>query len=235
MAKKTTGADKASQRQTSQRQAPQRQAVLVKRKSKESEVSVALDLSPRRGDVKKGIATPLQFFNHMLETIAWRACMNIRVSLKLSDYRLTHVICEDTGIALGEALGALLEREMKRGVNGAGAAYACIDEALARCVVSFEDRPQIHISKNLTSGAELVEDMQAADLVGFLEGVSQGARATLHIDLVRGVNPHHVWESVFRAFGEALRAAFAPCPYRKGTTPGVKGVVKVEKKTGDRG
>ncbi|MFH1538544.1 MAG: hypothetical protein ABIH66_06270 [bacterium] len=214
MAKKTPGTEKS---------------VTVKRSSKESEVSVKADLSKSRGDLKKGIKTPLQFFNHMLETIAWRSCINIGVSLKLSDYRLTHVICEDTGIVLGEALRELLGKEMKKGVNGSGCAYACIDEALARCAVSFEDRAQIHVSENLTSGPELVEDMQAADLVGFLEGVSQGSRATLHVDLVRGVNPHHVWESVFRAFGEALREAFAPCPFRKGTTPGVKGVVRMEK------
>lgn len=214
MAKKTTGSDKP---------------VTVKRSSKESEVSVRVGLSKRRGDVKEGIKTPLQFFNHMLETIAWRSGVDIEVSLQLSDYKLTHVICEDTGIVLGEALVSLLEKEMGKGVNGSGHAYACIDEALARCVLSFEDRPQIHISENLTSGPELVEDMQAADLVGFLEGISQGSRATMHVDLIRGVNPHHVWESVFRAFGEALRAAFAPCPFRKGTTPGVKGVVQIEK------
>lgn len=214
MAKKTTGAEKP---------------VTVKRKTKESEVSVGVARPKSAGDVKKGIKTPLQFFNHMLETVAWRSCINIGVSLKLSDYRLTHVICEDTGIVLGEALRGLLEKEMKRGVNGSGCAYACIDEALARCAVSFEDRAQIHVSKNLTSGPELVEDMQTADLVGFLEGVSQGARATLHVDLIRGVNPHHVWESVFRALGEALREAFAPCPFRKGATPGVKGVVRMEK------
>ncbi|MEW6202757.1 MAG: hypothetical protein AB1546_12325 [bacterium] len=204
--------------------------VSVHRATSESEISVTLDHAPR-GDIKGGIQTPLHFFNHMLETLAWRACMNLKVNVKLSDYKLTHVLCEDTGIAVGEAFCEILEKIFQEGVNGAGVGIACIDEALARCVASFEGRAQIHLSAEAAVAVEHVEDMQTADLVGFLEGFTQGARATLHIDLLKGSNPHHVWEGIFRAFGEALRIALAPCPWRAGTTPGVKGQVKLVKES----
>ena len=206
-----------------------KQVVTIKRKTAESDITFKLDAGPRKKDYKKGIRTSLQFFNHMLETISWRACINLSVDVKLDDFKLTHVICEDVGLCAGEAFAALLERDMPAGVNGQGAAVSCIDEALARVLVSFEGRTLYVIDEKLLNAPELVEDMQAADLVAFLEGFTQGARATLHVDLIRGSNPHHVWEAVFRALGEALRVAFAPCPWRAGTTPGVKGNVVLEK------
>ena len=206
-----------------------KKTVTIKRKTSESEITFKLSRGARKKDYKKGIRTPLQFFNHMLETISWRACLNLAVDVALDDFKLTHVICEDVGLCAGEAFLMLFERECAGGVNGSGAAYSCIDEALARTAISFEGRALLTLSDNLTSGSELVEDMQTADLVSFLEGFTQGARATLHIDLIRGVNPHHVWEAVFRSLGESLRIAFAPCPWREGTTPGVKGNVVLEK------
>ena len=204
-------------------------AITVKRKTAESQIEFKLWRGALSKDFKKGIRTPLQFFNHMLETLGWRACVNIAVGAELSDFILTHVICEDVGLCAGEAFLELFERETSAGINGSGAAACCIDEALARCVISFEGRALIVADKKLTRARGQVEDMQAADLMAFLEGFVQGARATLHVELLRGENPHHVWEAVFRAMGEALRAAFSPCPFRKGTTPGVKGRVELKK------
>jgi imidazoleglycerol-phosphate dehydratase len=209
--------------------APKKQVVTIKRKTAESAIAFKLDTGPRDKDYKKHLRTPLQFFNHMLETIAWRACMNLSVDVKLDDFKLTHVICEDVGLCAGEAFAELFARQCAQGVNGQGAAYSCIDEAVARCLVSFEGRTLSVLDPQLHNAREMVEDMQSADLIAFLEGFAQGARATLHIDLLRGTNPHHVWEAVFRALGEALRVAFAPCPWRAGTTPGVKGNVELDK------
>ena len=209
--------------------ADKNQVVTIKRRTAESDITFRLDSGPRKEDYKKHIRTSLQFFNHMLETICWRACMNLAVDVKLDDFRLTHVICEDVGLCAGEAFAELFSREAAAGVNGQGVAYSGIDEALARVVVSFEGRTLYLIDDKLLNARSLVEDMQSADLVAFLEGFTQGARATLHVDLLRGSNPHHVWEAVFRALGEALRVAFAPCPWRQGTTPGVKGNVVLEK------
>lgn len=205
-------------------------AITVVRGTSESKITLVLASGARDPQFKKKIDTPLQFFNHMLETVAWRACMNIAVSVDLTDFKLTHVICEDVGLCLGEAYLEMFNREIESGINGSGAACSCIDEALARTAISFEERALLAMDKKLHNARGLVEDMQQADLVAFLEGFAQGARATVHVDLLKGSNPHHVWESVFRSFGEALRVSFSPCEWRSGTTPGVKGKVTLEKK-----
>jgi len=201
--------------------------VTVKRTTQESSVTVSLDLSGRDLELKRKIKTSMEFFNHMLETLAWRACVNIGVALNLQDYKLTHVICEDVGLTMGEAFLDIIENS--DAVNGSGFAIAGIDEALARSVVSFEDRALICFTHQGIHMQERVEDILSADLVGFLEGFAQGARATLHIDILKGENPHHIWESAFRAMGESLRHALMPCPWRAGTTCGVKGKVSLEK------
>lgn len=203
--------------------------VTVTRETEESSIVLTLSKGERDLGYKKKINTSIQFFNHMIETIVWRSCMNITVDVNLEDFRLTHVICEDVGLALGEAFLEMFNRDIETGINGSGAAISCIDEALARVVISFEERALLVVDPKLTSGPELVEDMQRADLSTFFEGFVQGAKATIHIDLLKGTNPHHIWESVFRAFGAALRTTFAPCEWRKGTTPGVKGVVSLKK------
>jgi imidazoleglycerol-phosphate dehydratase len=209
--------------------AGKKDAITIRRGTSESKIVLTLARGPRDAAFKKKIKTPLHFFNHMLETISWRACFNISVSVETTDYKLTHVICEDVGLALGEAFLDLFNRGIESGINGSGAAEACIDEALGRAVVSFEERALLAIDKKLRTGRELVEDMQQEDLIAFFEGFAQGAKASVHLDLIRGANPHHIWESVFRAFGEALRASFAECPWRSGTTPGVKGRISIEK------
>lgn len=203
--------------------------VTVKRKTAESAITLKLWTGKLDKDYKKEIRTPLQFFNHMLEHLSWRACMNLSVAVELSDFNLTHVICEDVGICCGEAFAGLFDKQVAEGINGSGSAVAGIDEALARCAISFEERTLLVLDEKLSNSRELVEDMQSADLVAFLEGFAQGARCTLHIDLLRGSNPHHIWEAVFRSLGEALRASFSPCPWRKGTTPGVKGRVELSR------
>ncbi|HOC91377.1 MAG TPA: hypothetical protein PKH33_03300 [bacterium] len=203
--------------------------ITVKRETNESKIVLKLGRGARDADFKKKINTPLQFFNHMLETISWRGCVNLEVDVDMPDFKLTHVICEDVGLSLGEAYRELFMRELEGGINGSGSAVACIDEAMCRAVVSFEDRALFVAGDALRERGELVEDMQQADLLTFIDGFAQGARATAHLDLLRGDNPHHVWESAFRAFAEALRAAFEPCPWRAGTTPGVKGKVSLKK------
>lgn len=204
--------------------------ITITRRTAESRIAVTVDRSsPRDPQLKKKIGTPMQFFNHMIETIAWRACMNIAVDYHMPDYKLTHVICEDVGITMGEAYLRLFQRAIPEGVNGDGHAVSGIDESLARVFVAFEERALLAFDQNVVlHHAERVEDMLSADLCGFFEGFAQGARCTIQIDLMKGVNPHHLWEAIFRAFGECLRKSFQPCPWRAGTTPGVKGHVFVE-------
>lgn len=194
------------------------------RRTLETVVEAEVNLLPRDPELKKKICTPYNFLNHMLETLAWRACMNVQVSFEdVPGYRSGHVVCEDIGFTLGEALKCLWEANQGRGINGAGDAVLGIDEALARCVVSFENRAKLFFTFLPGDMPEQVEDMLTTDLVQFLDGLVQGGRFTLHADILKGSDPHHTWESAFRALGEALRRAFETNPWRVGATPGLKG------------
>lgn len=199
------------------------QGVRCQRITKEAVVSVAINTGSREGDLNTGLNTTLHFLNHMLEHIAWRACLNISVDMSVTHYPFGHVICEDVGMTLGYAFAELWRQRLAAGLNGAGDATGIIDEAQARAGISFEDRAQLCFSSAVTL-SERVEDMLAADLPNFFEGFAQGAKCTIHLDILKGTDPHHIWESAFRAFGTCLRRAFEPNPWRKGTTPGVKGI-----------
>lgn len=198
--------------------------VALRRTTRESRVSVKVASGPRDPYLKKRLRTSLQFLDHMLEHVAWRAELNLEVSVELSGFRLQHVASEDAGITLGEAIRELYRQRIPAGVRGSGQSFGTIDEALARVVLSFEERALCLVDGGPAPLAAEVEDMHGADLVNFLEGFSQGARCTLHVDVLKGRDPHHAWEAVFRALGECLREALASDPWRKGSTPGVKGI-----------
>src|SRR5579884_2968800 len=102
--------------------------IAVRRETRESLCEVRVDDGPRRDGT---VDTGLNFFDHMLETIAWQACLNLDVHFSHKRYRLTHVITEDTGLTLGRALAKLLEERTPGGVNGLGSAMGAIDEAIA--------------------------------------------------------------------------------------------------------
>ncbi|MEI8229970.1 MAG: hypothetical protein WCG83_02420 [Candidatus Peregrinibacteria bacterium] len=198
------------------------QKVSISRRTRESVVAATIEDTKRR-DFK--IATGIAFLNHMIETIAWRSCLNIDVSYENSQYRLTHVIAEDTGIVLGTAFAKLIEERMKSGVNGSGSGILGIDEALAVASVSFEGRSMATLDFTRSPGASIVqlEDALAADMAEFFRGFSQGARATVNIQSLSGIDPHHTWEAIYRSFGLALKEALSPNVWRAGTTTGVKG------------
>jgi len=198
--------------------------VSLERLTRESKISLTIEDSPRR-DFQ--LSTGINFFNHMLETIAWRACLNIDASYECTQYRLTHVITEDIGIVLGMAFAKLIELRTSRGVNGAGSGVLGIDEALAIASVSFEGRSVATINTDKAPGAQVVqvEDALAADMTEFFRGFAQGARATVNIQAISGEDPHHTWEAIYRSFGLALKDALSPNPWRAGTTAGVKGTL----------
>ena len=199
-------------------------SVVLVRITRESIIRVALGQAPR---LKFSIRTSIAFFDHMIETLAWRACLNIDASYENTQFRLTHVIAEDLGIVLGKAFRFLIEENMEQGINASGSAIAGIDEALAIAAVSFEGRCNTFIDLTSSPGAqkERCEDMPSADLAEFFRGFSQGAGATVSLKLLSGDDPHHSWEAAFRAFGEALRTCLGKNTWRAGTTPGVKGTL----------
>ena len=200
--------------------------ITVKRKTTESEMVVKLDFSGVKSDYREKINTPIPFLNHMIEHIVWRGGFNIEVSVKLDKFLLTHVICEDLGIALGKAVAEYVKKT--DGVRGYGDAIGIIDEAKAETAISFESRALTIIDDSRINMPAMVEGMDSQDLAVFLDGFAQGASCTLQIDVIRGVNGHHIWEAVFRSFGEALNRVLEVSEKRMGKTSGVAGRIDWE-------
>ncbi len=198
------------------------------RKTTESEMTVKLDFSPVRPDYREKIDTTITFLNHMIEHIVWRGGFNAEVNVKLDRFVLTHVICEDLGIAFGKAVAEYIRRMKDEGVTGFGDAVGIIDEAKAETAVSFESRAYFDLDYHGCVPAERVEGMDSEDLETFLEGFAQGAQCTLHVDLLKGRNGHHIWEAIYRSFGSALNRALYKDPARRGMTSGVAGSIQWE-------
>jgi imidazoleglycerol-phosphate dehydratase len=164
------------------------------------------------------IDTGIEILNHFVMTFAWGLNMSIGGKVTYGMYRSEHTICEDLGITIGAGLKKFFYKKIeKEGINIVGSSLFGLDEALVRAMVNFEGRRNcfMTIADACPGGkTEFVEDTQAANFVAFFEGFSQGFPATLHIDLLKGKDPHHSWESAFRALGEAIRSAYATNPWR---------------------
>ena len=194
----------------------------VRRETREAAAEVGLHFGDRR---EPRLATTLAFFDHMLEMLCWYAGLTLDVDFEVKTFRLTHVVCEDVGLALGAAVRQAVRDRIPGGVESVGEAHGIMDEALAFAMVSFEGRARCQIGRGGAAANEHVEDMLAADLVAFFEGFVQGARATVWLDVLKADDPHHAWEAAFRAFGRALRFSIAPNSWRAGLTAGVKGTL----------
>ncbi|QZA32777.1 hypothetical protein [Hydrogenibacillus sp. N12] len=203
------------------------ETIRVRRTTRESAIDVAVAFRPPSPEVKARLKTPLPFFNHMLEHIAWRGELDLSVEVRLDGFFLAHVVTEDVGIALGRAIRTYVERHQGRGLSGYGFAYGAIDEALARAVVSFESRAGFFFDAGAVTLPEATEGVRSEDLIAFFEGFVQGALATVHLDLLKGRprHGHHLWEAAFRAFGQALASALARRPERAGLFAGVAGAI----------
>jgi imidazoleglycerol-phosphate dehydratase len=179
--------------------------------TKEIVIDIELGLDKRPVEISTG----LEFLNHIVETIAWGACMSIGVKTECLK-KLTHTIAEDVGITLGVALKGLYDRNMKAGLNGTGAALFGLDDSLARAMINIEGRRNVFM-EFCAKGATLekVEDMLTEDCIAFFEGLSQGMGATIHLDVIKGHDPHHCWEAASRAIGEALKETFTKNPWRR--------------------
>ena len=195
--------------------------ITATRKTTESSVSVTIEKGTLRPDYRQYIRTPLPFLNHMIEHIAWRAALNIDIKMELDEFQLVHLVTEDVSMTLGRAVGEFVRQNTP---SGYGFGIGIIDEARAQAVISFEDRSYLDFSSRVQYG-EQVEGMPAEELITFLDGFVQGARCTLHIEIEKGSNGHHIWEAVYRAFGIALWTALEIDPNRAGLTSGVAGKV----------
>lgn len=194
----------------------------VRRETREAVITATLNLRERG---EPHFATTLAFFDHMLEMLCWYAQLTLDVRFEVKTFRLTHVVCEDVGLALGSAVLRALRDRIPTGVESVGEAHGVMDEALAFSMLSFEGRARSQIGRHGAAMNEHVEDMLAADLIAFFEGFAQGARATVQLTVLQADDPHHAWEAAFRAFGRALRQSLTPNPWRAGRTAGVKGTL----------
>lgn len=190
----------------------------VSRDTLETQISASVNLD---GSGKADFDTGLPFLEHMLDQIARHGMMDLVVHAKGDLHIDAHHTVEDIGITLGQAMAKAVGD--KKGIQRYGHAYVPLDEALSRVVIDFSGRPGLEYHIPFTRSAVGGFDV---DLFGeFFQGFVNHAMVTLHIDNLRGVNSHHQVETVFKAFGRALRMALSPDPSMAGITPSTKGVL----------
>jgi imidazoleglycerol-phosphate dehydratase len=188
----------------------------VNRNTNETQISVSLNLD---GAGMAKLATGLPFLDHMLDQVARHGMIDLEIAAKGDLHVDAHHTVEDIGIGLGQALAVAVGD--KRGLRRYGHAYVPLDEALSRVVIDFSGRPGLVYRLKFTRAWIGEFDV---DLVHeFFQGFVNHAQVTLHIDNLRGDNAHHQCETVFKAFGRALRMAAEPDPRAADVVPSTKG------------
>lgn len=187
----------------------------VERRTKETQIEVQLALE---GDARISISTGLPFLDHMLDQTARFAGFDLRLAAAGDLHIDEHHTTEDCGIALGQALSRALGD--RAGIARFGYAYAPLDEAVARVVLDLSNRPYCRVELGRLTGS--IGRFPAELIPEFLRALSQHGGMTLHVDLIRGTNRHHIVEAAFKALGLALRQAVAP---QSGGVPSSKGVL----------
>jgi imidazoleglycerol-phosphate dehydratase len=188
----------------------------VKRDTLETQVEVGVDLE---GSGTAELDTGVPFLEHMLDQVARHGMLDLNIRAAGDLHIDAHHTVEDIGITLGQAFDQALGD--KKGIRRYGHAYVPLDEALSRVVIDFSGRPglEYHVSFARARIGEFDVDL----LHEFFQGFVNHAKVTLHIDCVRGDNAHHIAETVFKAFGRALRMALEADPRMAGMMPSTKG------------
>ncbi|MDH5205411.1 MAG: imidazoleglycerol-phosphate dehydratase HisB [Hylemonella sp.] len=188
----------------------------VSRETAETRISVQINLD---GTGESKLATGIGFFDHMLDQIARHGLIDLDIQAQGDLHIDGHHTVEDVGITLGQAVARAVGD--KKGIRRYGHAYVPLDEALSRVVVDFSGRPGLVMHVPFKSGMIGAFDSQLT--YEFFQGFVNHAFVTLHIDNLRGENAHHQAETVFKAFGRALRAALEMDPRAAGAIPSTKG------------
>ena len=188
----------------------------VARNTKETQIRVRVNLD---GTGEAKLHTGIGFFDHMLDQIARHGLIDLDISCQGDLHIDGHHTVEDVGITLGMAVAQAVGD--KRGITRYGHAYVPLDEALSRVVVDFSGRPGLHQDIDFKAGMVGAFDTQLT--YEFFQGFSNHALVSLHIDNLKGENAHHQAETVFKAFGRALRMALTLDPRSAGTIPSTKG------------
>ena len=190
----------------------------VDRNTLETRISVALDLD---GTGKASLATGVPFLDHMLDQVARHGMIDLEVRAQGDLHIDAHHTVEDVGITIGQAVAKAVDD--RKGLRRFGHAYCPLDEALSRVVIDFSGRPGLEFHVPFTRA--LIGEFDVDLVQEFFQGFVNHALVTLHVDNLRGRNAHHQCETVFKAFGRALRMAAEPDPRAAGTTPSTKGVL----------
>ena len=188
----------------------------ITRNTLETQISVAINLD---GTGKSSFSTGLPFLDHMMDQIARHGMIDIEVNA-VGDLQIdAHHTVEDIGITLGQAFTKAIGD--KKGVRRYGHAYIPLDEALSRVVLDLSGRPGLEFFCEFTRAR--IGDFDVDLIHEFFQGFVNHALISLHIDNLRGVNAHHQAETIFKAFGRALRAAVELDPRMTGIMPSTKG------------
>ena len=190
----------------------------VERNTQETQITVGINLD---GEGRCAIATGVPFLDHMLEQIARHGLIDLDIRAVGDLHIDAHHTVEDIGITLGQALARALGD--KRGVRRYGHAYVPLDEALSRVVVDLSGRPGLELHVEFSRAR--IGDFDADLVHEFFQGFVNHALVTLHVDNLRGRNAHHQAETVFKAFGRALRMAVELDPRAGASVPSTKGVL----------
>jgi len=188
----------------------------VERNTLETQISVTVNLD---GSGKVAFDTDIPFLEHMLDQVARHGMIDMEVTAKGDLHIDAHHTVEDIGIALGQAFASALSD--KRGIRRYGHAYVPLDEALSRVVIDFSGRPGLEYGVQFPRAR--IGDFDVDLFAEFFQGFVNHAKVTLHIDALRGDNAHHIAETVFKAFGRAVRMALEHDPRMEGILPSTKG------------
>jgi imidazoleglycerol-phosphate dehydratase len=190
----------------------------ITRNTLETRITARIDLD---GAGRAQVATQVPFLDHMLDQVARHGVFDLEVGAEGDLHIDAHHTVEDVGITLGQAVARAVGD--RKGIRRYGHAYVPLDEALSRVVVDFSGRPglEFHVPFARARVGEFDVDL----VHEFFQGFVNHALVTLHVDNLRGSNAHHQAETVFKAFGRALRVAVERDPRIEGVTPSTKGTL----------
>lgn len=190
----------------------------ITRNTRETQITAAIDLD---GEGKAELNSGVPFLDHMLDQIARHGMFDLNIQAKGDLHIDAHHTVEDIGITLGQAFNRAIGD--KKGIFRYGHAYIPLDEALSRVVIDLSGRPGLQFNVTFTRAAVGTFDVDL--LQEFFQGFVNHAMVTLHIDNLAGKNAHHQAETIFKAFGRALRMAVATDPRCDNLVPSTKGVL----------
>ena len=188
----------------------------VTRNTRETRITVRINLD---GTGQSKLQTGIGFFDHMLDQIARHGLIDLDIHCEGDLHIDGHHTVEDVGITLGLAVAQAVGD--KKGLTRYGHSYVPLDEALSRVVVDFSGRPGLAMDVKFTAGSIGAFDTQLA--FEFFQGFVNHALVSLHVDNLKGHNAHHQCETIFKAFGRALRIALTLDPRSLGVIPSTKG------------